>query len=178
MTVVLVDLRPLMAVLRVLDRERMEPELLGDERELRAPGVGDVEPAGMHGPKLGELIDRPVANGVPLFDEEARRHDRRICGRSGREATDDVHELARVVRLREIRLRVAAIGFATWIGDAGEDHERHPSEGHPQLARERRSVHAGHLHIQNDERGRIDLHCAQRLGAIACFDDAKTALDK
>ena len=49
---VLIDLGTLVAVLRVLDRERVKLQLLRDERELFALRVGDVEPARMLSPKL------------------------------------------------------------------------------------------------------------------------------
>jgi hypothetical protein len=43
--VVRVDLRPLMTLLRVLDRERVQTELLRGKLEVRALRIGDVEPA-------------------------------------------------------------------------------------------------------------------------------------
>ena len=58
----------------------------------------------------------------------------------------------------------------------GEDHERHVAQSHPELARERRSIHAGHLDIQDHERRRVVLHEPQRLGAIACLDDAEAVV--
>jgi len=43
--VVRVDLRPLVTLLRVLDRERVQTELLRGELEVGALRIGDVEPA-------------------------------------------------------------------------------------------------------------------------------------
>src|SRR5207245_10056814 len=112
-------------------------EAVGDERERAAPGIGDIEPAGMKRSELGELIDWPVQDGVPLFHEEARRHGRRICARSGGETANDVDELAGVVWLRRIRLRVAAIGLVPGIRNAGGGHEPYATAPHPPLLRDR-----------------------------------------
>src|SRR5919201_4395412 len=176
MVVVLVDLRALVPVLRVLDRERVEVKLRRRELELLALRIGDVEPAGMLAAHLRQLIRRLRGDRMRLFDEKARRHEARIRARSGREATDDAHQLARIERLRKIRLGVAAIGLVPRIARAGEDHERDVTQRHAQLARERRSVDARHLHVEDDEGGRVMLHDPQRLGAIARLDDTEAVV--
>jgi hypothetical protein len=170
---VLIDLGALMTVLRIFDGERVKLQLFGDECELRALRVGDVEPAGMLSAELGELLCGPIDDRVVLFDEEAGRHVRSMRGRSGGEAANDVHELLRVKWLGQESLGVAAIGLVFWIGDAGEDHEWDVAERHVELARERRAVHPRHLHIEHDDRRRILLDRAQRLGSVVRFDHAE-----
>src|SRR5438477_10148552 len=117
-----------------------------------------------------------VDDGVRLFDEKTRRHDSQYARRSGGETADDADQLLRVEGLREIRLSVAAIGLAPWIGDSGEDHEWDSTERHAKLARERRSIHPRHLHVENDDGGWIVLNHLKRLRAVAGLDDAETAL--
>ena len=68
--VVLVDLRSLMLVLGVLDRQRMKPELSGRETQVLTLRVGDVEPAGMLAAQLGQLVRRMVLDRVRLLDEK------------------------------------------------------------------------------------------------------------
>jgi hypothetical protein len=97
-------------------------------------------------------------------------------GGSGSEAANDVHELFCVEGLGEIRLGVAAIGFTARIGDTGEDHEWDTTECHTKLAGERRAVHTRHLHIEDDDRRRIFLDDAERLGAVVRLDDAEAAV--
>ena len=124
MVVVLVDLRALVAVLGVLDGERMEVQLRRGELELLAARIGDVEPARMLPAHLGQLVRRLIRDRVRLFDEKARRHGPRIRAELGSEAANDGHELARIERLRQVRLGVAAVGLVSRIGRAGEEHER------------------------------------------------------
>src|SRR2546421_8274967 len=122
MGVVLIDLGSLVAVTGVFDSERVKLELLGDQIELFALRVRDVEPAGMLATELGELVRGPIDDGGLLFDEKSRRHLRSMRGELGGETANDADELLRVERLREIGLGVAAIGLAARIGDSGEDH--------------------------------------------------------
>ena len=95
---------------------------------------------------------------------------------SGGEAPDRLHELARVEGLGEIGLGVHAIGLAAWIALAGEHDERHASQRHAQLACERRSVDARHLHVENDDGGRIFMESAHRLLAVRRFDHAESVV--
>ena len=85
-------------------------------------------------------------------------------------------ELLRVEGLREVRLGVAAIGFATWVARCGEDHQRHVAERHTQLARERWAIDAGHLHVEDDEGRRVGLHHLHRLGAVTRLDHAEAVV--
>ena len=78
----------------------------------------------------------------------------------------------------EVRLGVAAVRLAAGIARAGEDHERDASQRHAQLASERRSVDAGHLHVEDDDRRRVVLHDPHRLGAVARLDDAEAVVVK
>jgi len=160
-------------VLRVFHREWVKLQLPGDERELFALRIGDVEPARVLSAKLGELVGRPIDDSVVLLDEKTRGHIRSMRGGSGSETANDVHELFCVEGLGKIRLGVAAIGFTAGIGDAGQDHERDTTESHAKFAGERRAVHPRHLHIENDDRRRIYLDDAERLRAVARFDDAE-----
>ena len=57
--VVLVDLRPLVPLLRVLDRERVQTELLRGELQIGALRIGDVEPARTVA-QLRELLGRAL----------------------------------------------------------------------------------------------------------------------
>jgi len=95
---------------------------------------------------------------------------------SGGEAPDRLHELARVERLGEICLGVHAIGLAAWIALTGEHDERHASQRHAQLACERRSVYAGHLHVEDDDGGRIFMENAHGLLAVRRFDHAEAVV--
>src|SRR2546427_5224355 len=176
MRLVLIDLRSLVAVPGVLHGERVKLKLFRDEIELLALGVRDVEPARVLAAKLGQLVRGPIDDRVSLFDEKARRHVRSMRGRSGSETANDADELLRVEGLREIRLGIAAIGLATGIRDAREDHEWDAAERHAELARERWTVHPRHLHVQDNDRGRILLDDAECLGAIARLDDAEAVL--
>src|SRR5207248_797401 len=80
MRVVLIDLRTLMAVLRILHGKGMKLQLLCYESKLLALRIRDVEPARMLAPKLGELIRGPVDDRVVLFHEETSRHLRSMRG--------------------------------------------------------------------------------------------------
>jgi len=75
--VVLVDLRPLVPLLRVLDRERVQVELLGGELEVLALRIADVEPARAVA-ELGEILGRTLGGLGGLFDEQTRRYDSRL----------------------------------------------------------------------------------------------------
>lgn len=105
---------------------------------------------------------------------------RRRPGRSeailGREATNDAYELLGVEWLAQIRLGVAPIGLVTWICDTGEDDERDVTERLAKLAREGRSIDAGHLDVEHDDGRRVGLQDPQRLSAIARLDDAEPAV--
>src|SRR2546430_16310661 len=117
-----------------------------------------------------------IDDRMRLFDEKTRRHESQYARRSGGETADDADELLRIERLGEIRLGVAAIGLAPWIGDAGEDHERNSTERHAQLACEGRSIHPGHLHVEHDDGGWIVLNRLKRLRAVVGLDHPETAL--
>jgi hypothetical protein len=167
-----------MAVPRVLHGERVQLELMGDEIDLFARWVGDVQPAWIGSAKLGELVRRPFDDTVRLFDEKARGHVRSMRGGSGGEAADDVHELLRIEGLREVGLCVAAIRLTARVRDSGEDHERHTSERHAELASERGPIHPRHLHVEDNDRGRIVLDREEGFGTVTRFDDAKATLGK
>jgi hypothetical protein len=66
---VLIDLRTLMSVPGVLDREWVKLELVRDEVDLFAVGIGDVQPARVRSAKLGELVRGPLDYSMFLFDE-------------------------------------------------------------------------------------------------------------
>ena len=74
---VLVDLRPLVAVLGILDGERMEPELRRDTRELGTLRVGDVDPARLLAVRV-DLLGRSLDDGRLVADEKPRAHEPRI----------------------------------------------------------------------------------------------------
>jgi len=173
---VLIDLGALVTMLRILDGERMKLELFGNELELLAERVRDVEPAWVLAAELRELVGGPIDDGVRLFNEEARGHVSQYARRSGGEATNDADELLRVEGLREVGLGVAAIGLTAGIGDAGEDHEGYAPECHAQLAGKRGSIHARHLHVEHDDGGWILLDHAESLGAVTRLDHAEAAL--
>jgi hypothetical protein len=95
---------------------------------------------------------------------------------SAGEAPHDLDQLARIEGLREVGLGVAAIGFVTRVARAGEDDERNVTQPHAQLPRERRSVDARHLHVEDDHRRWIVLHEPQCLGAVAGLDDSEAVV--
>ena len=130
----------------------------------------------MRATELGKLVRGVIDDRVVLFDEEASGHVRSMRGGSGGETANDADQLLRVEGLREVGLGIAPIGLTARIGDAGENHERDAAKRHAELARERRAVHPGHLHIENDDRGRVILDDAQRLGAVVGLDDAEPVL--
>src|SRR5207248_481981 len=177
-SLVLVDLRSLVAVPRVLHGERVKLELLRDEVELLALRIRDVEPARMRATKLGKLVRGVIDDRVVLFDQETSGHGSQYARGSGGETANDADELLRVEGLGEVRLSVAAIRLAARVGDAGEDHERDAAQRHAELARERRSVHPGHLHVEDDDRGRVVLHDAERLFAVVRLDNAESTLSE
>ena len=74
---VLVDLRPLMAVLGILDGERMESELRRDTCELGTLRVGDVDPARLLAVRV-DLLGRSLDDGRLVADEKPRAHEPRI----------------------------------------------------------------------------------------------------
>src|SRR5881397_1357909 len=71
--VVLVDLRPFVPLLRILDGERMKIQLLRREREVFALRIADVEPARAVA-ELGEVLRRTLTGLSGFFDEQTRRH--------------------------------------------------------------------------------------------------------
>jgi hypothetical protein len=83
--VVVVDLRALAEVLRVLDRERMEAELLSEELEVARAGAVQVEPEELS--RREQLLDRLVvevqlARTVVLEDSAGLGGSRRARDRT------------------------------------------------------------------------------------------------
>src|SRR5207253_10020224 len=59
-TLSLHDALPILTMLRILDGERMKLELFGNELELLAERVRDVEPAWVLAAELRELVGGPI----------------------------------------------------------------------------------------------------------------------
>src|SRR5207237_822059 len=70
---VLIDLGALVTMLRILDGERMKLELFGNELELLAERVRDVEPAWVLAAELRDLVGRPIDDGGWILLDHAER---------------------------------------------------------------------------------------------------------
>ncbi len=74
---VLIDLRPLVGLARVLDRERMQLQILRDAGELAALAIRDVDPARLLA-VLRDLLGRALDDRGLIAHEHASAHALRI----------------------------------------------------------------------------------------------------